>query len=83
MRTGVLPLLLTLAAQGLSPATPIEPIGAILDAFRSHSIVALPNSHRSEQVHAFDLAVVRDPRTADIVDDIVVEFGNARNHTEA
>lgn len=60
------------------PAQPVEPIGAIIDAFRSHSIVALGEDHGNEQGHAFRLRLLRDPRLAATVDDIVVEFGNAR-----
>jgi hypothetical protein len=74
MPNGVLALVLTLTPQGPSPAMPVEPIGAILDALRSHPIVALLNSHGKEQVHSFDLALIRDPRTADIV----VESGRTR-----
>ena len=61
------------------PAVAIEPINAILDAFRSHSIVALSDgtTHGDEQSHAFRLALIRDPRFAATVNDIVVESGNA------
>ncbi len=61
------------------PAVPIEPITAILDAFRSHSIVALSEgtTHGDEQSYAFRLALIRDPRFAATVNDIVVESGNA------
>jgi hypothetical protein len=59
-------------------ATPIEPIGAIVDAFRSHNIVAFDEGdHGNEQGHAFRLSLIRDSRFAAVVDDIVVEFGNA------
>src|SRR5437762_876195 len=48
---------------------------AILDAFRSYSIVALSEgTHGNEQGHGFRLALVRDPRFARVVNDIVVEF---------
>jgi hypothetical protein len=59
-------------------AMPIEPVAAILDAFRSNQLVALgEGTHDSEQGHAFRLALVRDPRFAAAVNDIVVEFGNS------
>ena len=59
-------------------AIPLEPVSAILDAFRSHSLVALGEGrHGNEQGHAFRLALVRDPRFASLVNDIVVEFGSA------
>ena len=59
-------------------AQPIEPIGAIIDAFRTHSVVALGEDHGNEQGHAFRMRLLRDPRFATTVNDIVVEFGNAR-----
>src|SRR5687767_13873324 len=60
------------------PAVPLDPIPAILDAFRSHEIVALGDAHGTAQAQAFLKALVRDARFATTVDDIVVEFGNAR-----
>jgi hypothetical protein len=69
------------AQQSISPrpAVPIEPIVAILDAFRSNPIVALTEGdHGNEQGHAFRLSLIRDARFAAVVNDIVVEWGNAR-----
>lgn len=68
------------AAEGVapSPAVPVDPIGAIIDAFRSHSVVALPDAHGNEQSHAFLVSLIRDPRFGATVNDIVVEFGSAR-----
>ncbi len=60
------------------PAVPVDPIPAILDAFRSHAIVALGDAHGTAQAQAFLRSLVRDPRFAATVNDIVVEFGNAR-----
>jgi erythromycin esterase-like protein len=61
------------------PAVPLEPISAIIDAFKTHRIVALgEGAHGNEQGHAFRLALIRDPRFAAIVNDLVVESGNAR-----
>lgn len=58
---------------------PVEPVSAIVEAFRSHAIVALGNVEGgNEQSHRFQLALIRDPRFAAAVNDIVVEFGNAR-----
>jgi hypothetical protein len=60
-------------------AVPLEPVAAILDAFRSHDIVALDEGdHGNEQGHEFRLSLIRDPRFPMIVNDIVVEVGNAR-----
>ena len=59
-------------------ARPVEPIEAIVGAFRTHAVVALGEDHGNEQEHAFLRALVRDPRFIATVNDIVVEFGNAR-----
>ncbi len=65
--------------QSKRPAVPLEPAAAILDAFRSYSIVALGEGpHGNEQAHQFRLSLIRNPGFAAIVNDIVVEFGNAR-----
>ncbi len=55
-----------------------EPIAAIVERFRTYPLVAVGDNHGNVQVHAFRLALIRDPRLAGIVNDIVVEFGNAR-----
>jgi hypothetical protein len=60
-------------------AVSMDPIGAIVDAFQTTQIVALGEGpHNNEQGHAFRLALVRDPRFARVVNDIVVESGSAR-----
>ena len=47
------------------PATPLEPIAAIIDAFRTHDIVALGEGrHNNEQGYALRLALIRDPNAA-------------------
>jgi hypothetical protein len=60
------------------PATPLDPITAIVDAFRTHDVVALGEGrHNNEQGYAFRLALIRDPRFAATVNDIVVESGGS------
>ncbi len=61
-------------------AAPLEPISAIVDAFRSYSVVALGNvEFRGNQpCHAFQLSLIRDPRFTAVANDILVEFGNSR-----
>jgi hypothetical protein len=50
------------------PAVPVEPITAILDAFRTHSVVALDEgSHGNEQAHVLRLSLIRNPKFADAV----------------
>ena len=60
-------------------ASPVDPVDGILRAFETHRVVALAEgNHGNEQGHAFRVALISDPRFAALVDDIVVEFGNAR-----
>ena len=53
-------------------------VGAVLDAFAGHPIVAVGEIHGSQVEHDFLTALLRDPRTPSVLDDIVVEFGTAR-----
>jgi erythromycin esterase-like protein len=56
----------------------LDPTSVILDAFTSHSVVALgEGAHGNLLGHAFRLALIRDPRFAAVVNDIVVESGSA------
>lgn len=60
------------------PAIPVDPTVGILEAFKTHSVVALgEGNHGNEQGHAFRVSLIRDSRFAAVVDDIVVEFGNS------
>jgi len=61
-----------------SRGIPVEPIGAIVNAFRSHAIVTIEDAHGDQQVLAFTLALIRDRRFVAVVNDLVVETGNAR-----
>jgi hypothetical protein len=68
------------ATQGSAPrqATPVEPIAAILDAFRTHDIVTLTDPHGNVQVQTFLLSLLRDSRFPETVNDIVIETASAR-----
>jgi hypothetical protein len=70
--------ILSQAAPVPTRAVPLDPIGAILEAFKTYDIVAVGEPHGNEQAAAFRVALVRDPRFANVVDDIVVESGNSR-----
>jgi erythromycin esterase-like protein len=64
----------------LRPALPVDPTKAILDAFQMYQVVALgEGSHGNEQAHRFRLALIRNPRFPNVVNDIVVESGSARH----
>ena len=65
-------------AQQRPRAVPIDPVQAIVDAFRSHQVVAFADHHGSAVMMAFELQVVSDSRIRAVVNDIVIENGNAR-----
>jgi hypothetical protein len=56
----------------------VDPIHAIVEAFRTHNVVALTDPHGNVQVQAFLLSLVRDPRFPQLATDIVVETASAR-----
>jgi len=60
------------------PAMPIEPVAAIVEAFRSHSVVAVMAGHGEARGYAFGLSLIHDPRFVAVVNDIVIEEGSAR-----
>ena len=60
-------------------AVPVDPVSGIVEAFRSHAVVALAEgAHNNEPAHMFRLSLIRDPRFVAMANDIVVEFGSAR-----
>ncbi|CAG9205074.1 hypothetical protein BCAR13_1560006 [Paraburkholderia caribensis] len=59
-------------------ASPIDPIIGVLEAFKSHNVIALcDGGHGCEQAYAFRVSLIRDARFALVVNDIVVESGNS------
>ena len=61
-------------------AKALDPIGGIVDAFKTHDAVALgEGDHGNEQGAAFRAKLYRDPRFQAVVNDIVVESGNGRH----
>jgi len=57
---------------------PENATSAILQAFHAFPIVAIGESHRNQQVHDFIVSFVNQPGFGQTVNDIVVEFGNAK-----
>jgi hypothetical protein len=55
------------------PTVSVDPISTIIDALATHQVVAL--WHGNEELHAFRLKLLRDPRLPSVVRDIVVEGG--------
>ena len=62
----------------LPAATPIPALEGVIGSLRAHQIVALSDPHGSATAQAFIRQLIGDPRFADLVDDIVLEVGNAR-----
>src|SRR5580704_2740583 len=58
-------------------------VGELIDLFDDYPLVALGEMHGVEQGARFIEAVIRDPRFAERVSTIVVEFGNARHQAVA
>lgn len=61
-----------------APASAAPAAAEIAKLFDTHPLVMMGEWHRSAQQHAFLRALIRDPAFACRVDDIVIEFGNAR-----
>lgn len=79
--TTLLAACLTVAPYGAQdkPAVPVDAIGGIIDAFRTHRLVGLSEGpHGNIEGHRFRLSLLRDPRFSSSVNDIVVEFGSGR-----
>ena len=56
----------------------MEPVTAVLNAFRTHRLVALDEGdHNNLQGYAFRMALIHHPEFAGLVNDIVVEAGNS------
>ena len=64
-------------AQPLEAPTVVSAIDGILHAFQHHSLVGIGDDHNSAQEEDFYAALVRDPRFATEVGNVVVEFGGA------
>jgi len=56
----------------------VDGVTAIVDAFERYPIVALGDLHGCQEFYDFIDRLVRRPELADHVNDIIVEFGNAR-----
>jgi hypothetical protein len=64
----------------VAAAKALDPIGGIVDGFKTHDVVALgEGDHGNEQGAAFRAKLYRDPRFQAVVNDIVVESGNGRH----
>ena len=64
------------AQHGVEPH-PVDAVQAILSKFDNYSLVGLGMSHRQQDEADFSLTLVRDPRFAAKVKNVVVECGNS------
>lgn len=60
------------------PAAPLEPVAAMVDALRTHPVVAVTAGHGETRGYAFAQLLLHDPRFTAVVNDIVIEEGSAR-----
>ena len=75
--TTVMTAIPSVPAQKPTLLTPVDATGGILDAFNTHDLIAMPDAHGNPESHAFRLALIKDSRFAAVVEDIVIETGNA------
>jgi hypothetical protein len=66
------------ASFAIESATERRALDVIVEAFATHALVAVGEAHGNVRDHEFRLTLIRDPRLFARVDDVVVEFGNAR-----
>jgi hypothetical protein len=73
-------MLATVALLATIAPQPVEPIGAILDAFHTHAVVGLSagEGHGDARGSAFVVSLIKDPRFAPLPIDIAMENGNSR-----
>jgi hypothetical protein len=50
---------------------------AVLAAFRTNRLVTISDSHAGQETHDLLMTLISDPRLYGVVNDIIVEFGNA------
>ena len=83
---GISSVLLLLSVAGPSAsqervraAVRVDPVTAIIEALKTHQVVAFGEAHGNEQIADVRLTLLRDPRFPDAVQDIVVEFGTPKH----
>ncbi len=61
-----------------APLTPAPALRAVLDVLGAYPLVGLADRHGLQQEHDFIVTLLRSAELPDLIDDIVVEFGNPR-----
>ncbi len=78
MRQATALILGAMLAAAPTPAVPLEPVAAMVDAFRTHAVVAVTAGHGESRGYAFAQLLIHDPRLIAAINDIVIEEGSAR-----
>ena len=63
---------------GQAAPVPVPALEGVIAAMRANQLVAISDPHGSATSQNFIRQLIADPRFRDVVDDIVVEIGNAR-----
>jgi hypothetical protein len=71
-------LAITIGQPALQRAVPVEPVAAMVDALRTHQVVAVTAGHGQARGYAFGQLLIHDPRLMTVINDIVIEEGSAR-----
>lgn len=66
-----------LYAEAVLPAVQTDPVAGVVSALRDHQIVTVGEWHGIEPIGRYWLRLLRDPGVTDLVDDVVLEAGNA------
>ena len=56
----------------------LDPVVSIVDAFAKARVVALGESHGHQEFHALVIDVLESPKAPEVINDIAVEWGNAK-----
>ncbi len=68
---------LLIAATVAVPGQDGQVLDVVLEAFETARVVAIGENHGHLELHELILALLGDPRSPEIIDDIAVEWGNA------
>ena len=78
MRLVFVALLSALLTGQPAPPVPTTALEGVIGALRLNQLVAISDPHGSASMQAFIRQLIADPRFAELVDDLVLEVGNAR-----
>jgi hypothetical protein len=62
----------------MATAMPDDPADLVLDAFEHHRVVAVGENHGHKEFHSWLLHLLERPDAQTAIDDIAIEWGNAR-----